>query len=671
MSAEASSVTTGPIGANARLTPSGLRAALRSARQLPRAWRIVWSASRGWTVAWIALLIALGLLPVTLVYLTRDLVDGVAAAVRAGGPFDLARALPTLYPAIAIGAVLLVTELLKGVAGWVRDMQASLVDDKVSALIHAQSAAVDLAFYEWPDFHDHLHRARAESGHRPVALLENFGNVLSNGITLVAMAGVLLPYGVWMSFALVVSMLPALFVVLRYAARLHRWQRSATADERYAWWYEWLLTGAAPAAELRLFGLGPRFIRAYQAIRERLRRQRIALSRSRGFAEFTAGAIALVVAASCYAVMLLRALAGQATLGELALFYQAFANGQRLLRTLLDGVGQIYANLLFIDNLFEFLDLPSRISDPAQPAPPPGRRGPAPRPRGPAPDAAHAAPASDVSDASDASTAAAVSVEFDNVTFAYPGADRPTLRNFDLTIPAGRIVAIVGVNGAGKSTLAKLLCRFYDPQGGTIRIDGVDLRQYRLADLRQAIAVLFQEPVRYNASAADNIALGHPLAEAPRARVEEAARAAGADERIARLPEGYDSLLGKWFEGGSELSGGEWQRIALARAFVRDAPLLILDEPTSAMDAWAEADWLERFCALAAGRTAIVITHRFTTAMRADVIHVLDDGQIVESGTHAELLARRGRYAQSWSSQVEAARGDRDASRNRAAALSS
>jgi ATP-binding cassette subfamily B protein len=223
-----------------------------------------------------------------------------------------------------------------------------------------------------------------------------------------------------------------------------------------------------------------------------------------------------------------------------------------------------------------------------------------------------------------------------------------------LTVPAGQIVAIVGANGAGKSTLLKLLCRFYDPEAGLIDLDGFDIRHLSLDELHRQITVLFQLPVFYHATAGQNIAIGDLKASPSAVEVEAAARGAGAHQFIARLPRGYDTLLGKWFADGAELSGGEWQRIALARAFLRQAPIVVLDEPTSFMDSWAEARWLARFRTLVEGRTAIIITHRFTTAMQADMIHVMDEGQIVESGSHAELLAQAGLYAQSWRTQIQA-----------------
>jgi ATP-binding cassette subfamily B protein len=319
--------------------------------------------------------------------------------------------------------------------------------------------------------------------------------------------------------------------------------------------------------------------------------------------------------------MFWRALQGSATLGDLTLFYQAFQRGQGLLRTLLENVGQIYANTLFLGNLFEFLQLSSQMKDPPHPVmlQPVLKEG----------------------------------IRFQQVTFRYPGSERQILRDFNLTIPAGQIVAIVGANGAGKSTLLKLLCRFYDPEAGRITLDGSNIRDISLPSLRRMMTVLFQWPVPYQATAAQNIAFGDLSALRGVTELEMAARSAGAHDVIARLPQKYDTLLGKWFSKGAELSIGEWQRLALARAFFRQAPILILDEPTSALDSWAEADWFDRFRALANGRTAIIITHRFTIARRADMIHVMDTGRIVESGEHHDLLDRGGLYAQSWGLQVQ------------------
>jgi ATP-binding cassette subfamily B protein len=362
-----------------------------------------------------------------------------------------------------------------------------------------------------------------------------------------------------------------------------------------------------------------------------LRRERLHLVKDQGLAELGASTLALLVMGASMVWMIGQALEGQASLGDLALFYQAFNQGQRLMRSLLESVGQIYYNILFMGNLFDFLNLAPRISDPLCPLPLPQKAG------------------------------AGLSLGFRQVTFRYPGSDRLALQDLTLTIPAGQVAAIVGVNGAGKSTLAKLLCRLYDPEAGQIEFDGVDLRRLPLREVRQQVTVLFQQPVHYNASVAENIALGHLGAQPSAGEIEAAAQAAGADEPIGRLPQGYETLLGKWFAGGTELSVGEWQRLALARAFLRQAHLIILDEPTSAMDSWAENEWLARFRTLVNGRTALIITHRFTTAMRADIIYVMQAGQMVEAGGHAELLAQGGLYARSWRAQMQVKAGPAEA----------
>jgi ATP-binding cassette subfamily B protein len=601
-----------------RLIVPKLRNAAAQVRYLPRALGLVWAAARGWTAGWVGLLAVQGALPLATVYLTRALVDGVVGAVRAGGEWGSVR--PVLVLVAVMAGVVLLGEALRSASGWVRAHQSELIEDHIAGLIQRKSVEADLAFYDWPDFYDHLHRARAEASYRPVALLESLGSLLQNGLTLAAMLAVLAPFGWWLPVVLFVSTLPALYVVLRASVRQHQWRVRSTADERRTWYYDWLLTSRETAAELRLFGLGERFQAAYRSLRERLRGERLKLSREQSLAELGAGASALLLSGGCLAWMAWRAARGLVSLGNLALFYQAFQQGLRLMRSLLENVGQLYYNSLFLGNLFEFLALEPQVADPANPQP---------------------APAT-LKDG----------IRFRRVTFRYPGSREAVLRDFDLTIPAGRVAALVGPNGAGKSTLIKLLCRFYDPEAGGIELDGADLREFSIAELRRRMAVFFQEPVHYNATVTENVALGDVSASQGAAGIAAAAQAAGADAIIARLPQGYDNLLGRSFLDGAELSGGEWQRIALARAFLRRAPILILDEPTGGMDPWAEVEWMARFRSVAAGRTAILITHRITTAMRADIIYVMAQGAIVECGGHEELLRRGGLYAQSWTART-------------------
>jgi len=585
--------------------------------RLPRALKLTWAAARLWTSLWAVLLVLQGLLPVSSVYLTRPLVNRILAAIKAGGAWESIR--PALAIGVLIAAIALLSEILRSAAVWVRTHQSELVQDYITALIQGKSAEIDLAFYDSPEFYDRLHRARSEASYRPVLLLESLSGILQNGITLTAMLVVLAPFGAWLPVALLTSTLPALYVVMRNTVRQHEWRLRTTADERRTWYYDWLLTSHEAASELRLFGLGERFQSAYAALRKRLRGEKFQLAQSQAIGEFAAGALALLAGGASLLWMAWRAIRGWITPGDLALFYQAFQQGLGLMRSLLQNLGQLYSSSLFLGNLFEFLALEPTVLNAPSPSPMPA--------------------------------ALASGIHFDRVTFQYPGAREPTLSDFSLTIPAGRIVSLVGPNGAGKSTFVKLLCRFYDPLGGRVELDGRDLRSFQIEDLRRHITVLFQEPVRYNATAGENIRLGDQGAS--EAEIETAAVSAGADAIVRRLPAGYDNALGKLFIEGAELSTGEWQRIALARAFLRQAPILILDEPTSAMDPWAEAEWIDRFRSLAHGRTAILITHRLTTAMRADEIHVFSEGRVVESGSHEELLRRGGLYAQSWARQED------------------
>jgi ATP-binding cassette subfamily B protein len=500
-----------------------------------------------------------------------------------------------------------------------RNTLAEQVQDWMNTLVHQQAIALDLHFYESPDYYDQLHRASIDAINRPMALLETLGALLQNTITLVAMAGVLLLFAWWMPLVLLLGTLPALVVALRTAWHFHNWRLKRTVDQRRLGQYHYLIATDRAAAEVRLFDLGAYFADAYRQLRGQLRVERLALSRQETVAQLLAGVWGLLTLALLLGWVFWQAILGLFSLGSLAMFYGAMNQGQRLMHNLLDNVGEIYRNLLFLDDLFTFLALRPQVVDPAQPVT--------------VPAGLHNA------------------VALTGVAFHYPGSPRLALTNFHLTIPAGKIVAIVGENGAGKSTLLKLLCRFYDPTAGAITWDGVDLRQMRLADLRRRITVLFQQPALYHDTAANNIRFGDLAGQPTDEMIVAAAHAGSAATIIDKLPEGYETILGKWF-GYTDLSVGEWQRIALARAFVRQADLVILDEPTSAMDSWAENAWMARFRDLVAGRAALIITHRFTTAMQADIIHVMAAGQVIESGSHAELLARNGRYAHSWRQQV-------------------
>ncbi|WGV27614.1 ABC transporter ATP-binding protein [Halotia branconii] len=599
---------------------SKLRSANTVLSHLLKTLSLVWSASGYWTLAWIILVLVQGLLPAALISLTPRVVNALVQVSGTG--ISGASIQKVLVPVGLMAGIMLVGELLNSAAEWIRTAQSELVQDHISGLIHQQSVAVDYGFYEYSEYNDKLNRAREGASGRSLALLESTGSLMQNSVTLLAMAAVLLPYGLWLPTILVISAFPAFFILLYLNKAHYRWSQRTTTDRRWLMYYDYLLTNSTMAAEVRLFDFADYFQSSYQNLRRRLRKEQLKFLKDQTIGRFFAAIIALIITGIALGWMGRQVLLGILTLGDLALFFQAFNQGQNIVKSLLGSLGQIYRNSLFIGNLFEFLQIKPEIINPPNPIPAP--------------------------------SALKQDIKFRQVTFRYPGTQEAVLDNFNLTLPAGKIVAIVGDNGAGKSTLIKLLCRFYDPNSGSIELDGIDLRDFSVKELRRLITVLFQSPIPYYTTAKENIALGDVAAASNQLEIEAAAQASGIHEKISRLPLGYNTMLGKLFPEGTDLSGGQWQRLALARAFFRRAQIIILDEPTSAMDPWAEHDWLERFRSLASGRTAIVITHRFTLAMQADIIHVMRAGQIVESGSHDQLLNLDGLYAQSWRDQMEA-----------------
>lgn len=578
--------------------------------------RLVFHAAPRLTCSWIVLLTCQGLLTPALLIASRSVVNQLAHA----GPLPLTGLLLQAWlPLFGMAAILLSMQVLAALTGRVRTAMSEWLRDYVQLRIHEKAAALDLAFFESPDSYDLLHRARIDALNVPAQLIEHLGNLAQSLLALLAISLLLGAYAPWLPVLLIASAAPGLWVVSKYTLAANRWRLKNTGNERRARYQDWLLTQRETAAEIRLFDLSGHIREAFRKLRANLYRDKLKLDAAELKAQLLATAAGWLGVMLGMLWILYRATAGLARVGDVVLCYQGFQQGQRLSRSLLDGAGGIYRSLLFLENLRSFLALEPKLQETVDPRalPSSGRHH----------------------------------ISIRSVFFSYPGSERRALRDVSMELRAGSITALVGDNGAGKSTLIKLLCRFYDPDQGRILMDGIDLKDFSAAELRQRITVLFQEPLRHHASASENIALGDLACLDDAGGIEAAAIAAGADAPIRRLPQAYATVLGKWF-GGAELSTGEWQRVALARAFLRKAPIVALDEPTSAMDCWAESDWLQRFRDLVVGRTALVITHRLTTAMMADWVYVMKDGGVIESGTHADLLLRGGHYATAWHDQM-------------------
>lgn len=595
-----------------------LQEKFRRAVRLDMALRFVWRSAPGWTIANAVLVLVQGPLPLLSLYLMKLTIDTVTdnlAAADTAGAFREAAVFVLL-----MGVVSLASSLIGQLAGLIQQAQSLTVTDYMHEIIHAKSIAVDLEYYENPDYYDTLQRAQREATYRPLRIVRGLLQLGQSATSLTAIGALLLSFHWVIALVLLLTVAPGFIISLRYSGKMYRWQREHTQVEREASYLNWLLTGNRHAKEIRLFDLGTLFMERFRKLRVTLRQEQLRLITRQAIESVLAQIITTIAVYGSYAFIVYRTIEGQASLGDLVIYYQAFQRGQGYLRQILSSLAGLYEDNLFLADLYEFLELEPRIVQPTdpQPVPQPIQRG----------------------------------VTLQHVSFRYPTGTRPVLEDISLTIRPGEKIALVGENGSGKTTLIKLLCRLYDPTSGTITVDGIDLRQFDILALRGAISVILQDYAHYNLTAQDNIWFGNAAHPPDQARIAAAAQHAGADSVIAGLKNGYQTVLGKLFQEGEELSIGEWQKVALSRAFLRESQIIILDEPTSSMDARAEYEVFERLNELAAGRTVILISHRFSTVRMADRIYVLANGRIAESGSHDELMALGGTYAHLFTTQA-------------------
>jgi ATP-binding cassette, subfamily B, bacterial len=591
---------------------------IHQALRIDRAIRLVWGSAPGWTFLNILLVTVQGLLPLVGLYLMKLIIDSVTTGLSS--PDETAAFHQVFYWIILAAGVALITALCRSLGELTGETQSQILTDSVSDLLHAQSITIDLEYYEDPRFYDTLHRAQQEAPYRPNQIVQGLIQIGQNGLSLLGIITLLFSFNYLLAFLLVCAALPTGLVRLIYARRSFSLEQGFTEKERKAWYYHFLMTDPGPAQEVRVFNLGPFFQDRYRDLRRLLREGRLAFKGKRSWMDFLAQTLATCAIFGSLAYITMQTLKKTISLGSLVIYYQGFQLGLSSFQAVLRGLAGLYEDNLFLNNFYQFLDLKPQIqsSSRSKSLPSPIRE-----------------------------------IVFQGVHFSYPSKEQEVLDDIHLTIHPGGVIALVGENGSGKTTLIKLLCRLYDPTSGKITVNGIDIRDFDPITWRSHISVLFQDYVHYYLSARENIGLGDVEKSSGSGPIVEAAKLSGADPLIRRLPQGYDTILGPRFEGGQELSIGEWQKIATARAILRKSDIMVLDEPTSSLDSLAEAELFQRFRQMIQGRTAILISHRFSTVQLADRIYVLDQSRIIEEGSHRELLEQNGKYANLYRTQAE------------------
>jgi ATP-binding cassette subfamily B protein len=596
--------------------PQGLRERARLTlaylKTAPRVFALVRDSSRTFALGVVLVLVGQALLPGSMAWVGKLIVDAVVLSARSGSAQDRARVLQLVLLEFAL---MLISSLLSRAQSLLRELLRASLGNHVNTLILEKATRLELRHFEDADVYDKMQNARREAATRPLSLVLELASLAQHALMLVSYAVLLARLSWWSVLVIALASLPAFVAEARLsgeAFRLNTWRAPEGRRHNYL---EWILTRDSHVKEVKLFGLAQLILGRYRALFDKFYAEDKALAVRRAVTGLLLGALSLVAFYASYAAMAQRAANATISLGDLTLYLSLFRLGQESFQSVLSSVASLYENGLFVSNLFEYLDLPTS--------------GEAPR-TSPAPMAPRGRPQA---------------IELRDVAFRYANSERWALRGVSLRIEPGETLALVGDNGAGKSTLIKLLLRLYQPTEGSISWGGIDLRDLDVQDLRARVGVLFQDFVRYQFTAAENVGLGEVSALEDRPRIERAVDRGGARSVVDELPQKLDTMLGGWFEQGKELSGGQWQKIALARAFMRDAELLVLDEPTASLDAEAEHDLFQRLRDLARDRSAILISHRFSTVRLADRIAVLRDGRIEELGSHDELIARNGRYA--------------------------
>jgi ABC-type multidrug transport system fused ATPase/permease subunit len=577
---------------------------------------LVWTTSRGLSVLLGALSLVAGVVPAAVAWVGKLIVDSVVRAAETGAAADQRAALTWVVLELALVVVLAAAQ--RGL-NTCQQLLRALLGQRVNEMILEKALTLDLAAFEDSELYDRMTRARREASQRPLSLVMRSFQLAQHTFSLIAYGGLLLQLSVWALAVLVVAAVPSFFVETKFsesAFRLFTWRAPETRKQNYL---EVLLAREDFAKEVKLFDLGPVFLERYRDIFRQLYAEDRELTLRRGAWGLALGLLSTIAFYGAYAWIAVETIAKRITLGDMTMYLLVFKQGQSSLASILGSIGGMYEDSLYLSNLYDYLEYE-------------------------APD--------DGGDATEGPNPGD-GIRFEHVSFTYPGVETPALRDVSLHLNPGRKLALVGENGAGKTTLIKLLTRLYRPTSGRILLDGLDLDAWDRAVLRKRIGVIFQDFVRYQLAAGENVGVGDVRAFSDPDRWRTAAEKGMAHDFLHRLPEGYDTQLGRWFDDGHELSIGQWQKVALSRAFMRDdADILVLDEPTASMDAEAEATVFERFGRLADEKMVILISHRFSTVRIADEIVVIEKGTITERGTHESLMEGGGQYARLFTLQA-------------------
>lgn len=580
---------------------------LRSSLNLKRTLSLIWSVTRGWTILTTILIAAETALFFASVYLLKLLINGVSRA-------DLSPAdhQTLVFKLVIFSAVSGISYfIVRAFSAYVTEVHASKIALFIDDKIHETAAGLDYEYFESPNYFDLLKRAKDAGADKPQLVITTLIEIAKNTMSMFGVALVLFTISWYLLPILALFVLPTLLVRVYFANKLNKWRISHTAAERQASYLSDLITSDVAAKEIRAFNLGTYFKELYLTIKTELQTKRLQLSLKSTQNEMITTAMASLGFFACVAFIAIQAVKGKTSVGDVTIFLVVFPQSFTIMQNLAAGISIVYQNNLFVNSIFELFGLENNFKD----------------------------------EGTAIGTTGNATLSLKNISFNYPHTDKTVLKNISIDVPPGKIIAIVGLNGAGKSTLIKLMCRLYDPTEGVIEYAGTDIKSYKPSDYRKQIGVVFQDFQRYNVSASDNIRFGDLHKTHPDEDVITAAQKSGADEFVKTLPNGYETIMGRLFDNGQEISIGQWQKLVIARAFYSNANILVFDEATSAMDTVSEKNLLSQFRTFLDNRAAVVISHRHSAVKYADHIYVLKGGEVIEQGTDQQLLNADGEYA--------------------------